>query len=142
MKIIEVRQYADEVLEALNDLLPQLLSSASPLTAEDVNSIIQSQSSRLLMAEMDGRYVGSLTLTMVSIPTGTRAWIDDVVVSEKVRGMGVGSRLIRHALDLAEALGARTVNLTSNPSRSAANALYKKLGFELRETNVYRYSIS
>jgi ribosomal protein S18 acetylase RimI-like enzyme len=126
----------------LNDLLPQLLSSASPLTAADVNSIIQSQSSRLLMAKMDGRYVGSLTLTTVSIPTGIRAWIDDVVVSEKVRGMGVGSRLIEHALGLAEALGARTVDLTSRPSRSAANALYKKLGFELRETNVYRYKIS
>ena len=94
------------------------------------------------MAEMDGRYVGSLTLTTVTIPTGTRAWIDDVVVSEKVRGMGVGSRLIQHALGLAEALGARTVDLTSRPSRSAANALYKKIGFELRETNVYCYRIS
>ena len=36
-------------------------------------------------------------------------------------------------------LGAKTIDLTSRPSREAANRLYQRLGFEMRETNVYRY---
>jgi ribosomal protein S18 acetylase RimI-like enzyme len=81
-----------------------------------------------------------LTLALFAIPTGVRAWIEDVVVDEDVRGGGVGALLVRRALDLAFESGARTVDLTSRPSREAANRLYQRLGFELRETNVYRFT--
>ena len=70
-----------------------------------------------------------------------RAWIEDVVVDEAARGRGVGEALNRKALELAKESGARTVDLTSRPSREAANRLYKRLGFKPRETNVYRYSL-
>jgi ribosomal protein S18 acetylase RimI-like enzyme len=85
--------------------------------------------------------VGSLTLAVFRIPTGLRAWIEDVVVDESARGQGVGEALNRAALDRAAALGAVTVDLTSRPSRAAANRLYQRLGFEPRETNVYRYDL-
>jgi len=142
MKIIEVTEYSEKIFETLNDLLPQLLETVLPITAEDLKKIIQSESSHLLMAELDGHYIGSLTLTTVKIPTGIKAWIEDVVVSEKIRGKGVGSLLIKHAVSMARSFGAQTIDLTSRPSREAANALYKKLGFEHRETNVYRYKSS
>ncbi len=74
------------------------------------------------------------------IPTGIRAWIEDVVVDGAARGKGVGDALNRHAIDLAADLGAKTVDLTSRPSREAANRLYKRLGFEQRDTNVYRFA--
>jgi ribosomal protein S18 acetylase RimI-like enzyme len=79
-----------------------------------------------------------LTLAVFRIPTGVRAWIEDVVVDENQRGRGVGEALTQAALELASARGARTVDLTSRPSRDIANRLYKRMGFELRETNVYR----
>ena len=139
MNIIEVTQYSDEVLEALNDLLPQLSSSALPLSSDELKEIIQAESTHLLMAKNDGQYYGSLTLVMFRIPTGTRAWIEDVVVKEEARGKGVGGMLLERAINLAKEFGAKTIDLTSRPSREAANALYKKVGFELRETNVYRY---
>ena len=139
MKVIEVTQYSDGVLEAINGLLPQLSKSAVPLSKADLIAIIQSEASHLLMAEHDGQFCGSLTLAVFKIPTGTRAWIEDVVVNEDARGKGVGRLLSEHALGLATQRGAKTVDLTSRPSREAANALYKKLGFELRETNVYRW---
>jgi ribosomal protein S18 acetylase RimI-like enzyme len=82
-----------------------------------------------------------LTLVLVRIPTGLRAFIEDVVVSEDARGMGCGEALSRAALDAASAAGARTVDLTSRPSREAANRLYQRLGFIERETNVYRYDL-
>jgi ribosomal protein S18 acetylase RimI-like enzyme len=80
-------------------------------------------------------------LAWFRIPTGVRAWIEDVVVDEEARGHGVGELLNRAALDLARELGAKTVDLTSRPSREAANRLYQRIGFVARDTNVYRYSL-
>jgi ribosomal protein S18 acetylase RimI-like enzyme len=92
----------------------------------------------VLVARVDGEIVGASTVVVFPIPTGTRAWIEDVVVDEAARGRGVGAALIREAVRLARASGARTVDLTSRPSRRAANRLYERLGFELRDSNVYR----
>jgi ribosomal protein S18 acetylase RimI-like enzyme len=44
-------------------------------------------------------------------------------------------------LEQAKSLGCVTVDLTSRPSREAANHIYKKLGFELRDSNVWRYAL-
>jgi len=132
---------SDEVLEALARLLPQLSSSAAPPTHAEVLEMVGSDASHLLLARGDdGTIVGSLTLVVFRIPTGVRAWIEDVVVDEAARGTGAGEALNRAALRLAAELGARTVDLTSRPSRVAANRLYQKLGFEPRETNIYRYN--
>ncbi len=139
MNIIEITDYSEELLEAINKLLTQLSSSALPLSPNDLKEIVKSESSHLLMAEKDGHYYGSLTLATFKVPTGIRAWIEDVVVKENARGKGVGRMLLEYAANLATELGARTVDLTSRPSRVSANALYIKVGFELRETNVYRY---
>ena len=92
----------------------------------------------MLVARLDGEIVGTLTLVMFPIPTGTRAWIEDVVVDDATRGRGVGAALTQEAVRLARANGARTVDLTSRPARAAANRLYERLGFHLRDSNVYR----
>jgi ribosomal protein S18 acetylase RimI-like enzyme len=136
----EVTSPDPQVLEALNGLLPQLSSSASPVTEDQLAEMVTSPASRLLVArDEQGTIVGSLTLVVFRIPTGVRAWIEDVVVDGNARGLGVGAALNRAAIDLAHQLGARTVDLTSRPTREAANRLYQKLGFVQRETNVYRY---
>ena len=127
-----------ELVEAWTVLLPQLSSSAPPVTADALRAIVASDSTSLLVARVDGRVVGSLTLAVFPVPTGRRAWIEDVVVDASARGRGVGEALTRAALRRAGELGARTVDLTSRPSREAANRLYRRSGFELRETNVYR----
>jgi ribosomal protein S18 acetylase RimI-like enzyme len=142
MQKIEIDEYSDEVHEAINTLLPQLSSSATLLSESELKQIISSQASYLLMAVENGIYFGSLTLAVFKIPTGIRVWIEDVVVSKEARGKGVGRMLTECAIEKATQLGAKTVELTSNPSRAAANALYKKGGFEIRETNVYRYKIT
>jgi ribosomal protein S18 acetylase RimI-like enzyme len=90
------------------------------------------------VARVDGEIVGALTLVMFPIPTGLRAWIEDVVVDEAARGQGAGAALTREAVRLAQADGARTVDLTSRPSRQAANRLYERLGFQVRDSTVYR----
>jgi ribosomal protein S18 acetylase RimI-like enzyme len=128
-----------ELVEAMTRLLPQISSSAPPLTEADLADIVGSEATRLLVARVDGRIVGTLTLILFQIPSGRRAWIEDVVVEGDARGQGVGERLNRHALEVAATYGARTVDLTSRPSREAANRLYQRLGFQPRSTNVYRY---
>ena len=132
---------ADEVtLRGVNQLLPQLSSSASPLNLERLKEIIQSSSVHLYIAREEQEVLGMLSLVLFSIPTGIRAWVEDVVVDEKARGKGVGKALSVHVLREALRLGAMTVDLTSRPSRVAANQLYQRVGFTQRETNVYRFS--
>ncbi len=101
--------------------------------------MVASDASTLLIAQEDGYIYGSLTLVIFRIPTGVRAWIEDVVVDGEARGKGVGLALNEAALELARNAGAGTVDLTSRPSREAANRLYKRIGFTERDTNVYRY---
>ncbi len=103
-------------------------------------SIVGSQATTLLAARMDGKIVGLLALAMFPIPTGVRAWIEDVIVDKAARGQGIGETLTREALSLAKAAGARTVDLTSRPSREAAGRLYERVGFAARSTRVYRYT--
>jgi ribosomal protein S18 acetylase RimI-like enzyme len=132
-----------ELVEAVARMLPQLSSSAPPPTAEELAEIIASPATTLFLARAGegGPIVGTLTLVVFRIPTAVRAWIEDVVVSEEARGQGGGEALSRAALDAAAGAGARTVELTSRPSREAANRLYQRIGFAPRDTNVYRYEL-
>jgi ribosomal protein S18 acetylase RimI-like enzyme len=130
-----------DLVAAVTDLLPQLSRSAPPPTAEQLERIVADPATTLFVAEDDGRIVGSLTLAAFEIPTGRRAWIEDVVTDSAVRGKGVASALVDAALAHAAELGARTVDLTSRPDREDANRLYAKLGFDVRETNVYRRTL-
>ncbi len=128
------------IAEAFAGLLPQLSSSSPRPTVEQLARIAGSDCNHLLIAESeDSTVLGSMTLVVFEIPTGVRAWIEDVVVDESARGRGVGAALNRRAIDIAHEVGAKSVDLTSRPSREAANRLYQKLGFVARETNVYRY---
>jgi ribosomal protein S18 acetylase RimI-like enzyme len=135
-------EVTDEVAAAFTRLLPQLSRYAAPLSPAALAEIAAHQANTVLVARDGGRVVGTLTLMMVPLPTGLRAHIDDVVVDESARGKGVGEALTLAAIRIAADAGARTVDLTSRPSREAANRLYRRLGFELRDSNVYRYPVS
>ncbi|WP_419925051.1 GNAT family N-acetyltransferase [Candidatus Poriferisocius sp.] len=141
VEITEATAATAELVDAFERLTPQLSSSNPPPSADALEAIATSGATRLLIARADGAIVGSLTLVLVRIPTGLRAVIEDVVVDEQVRGQGVGRALNEAALGLARDAGAATVDLTSRPSREAANRLYLRLGFMVRDTNVYRYSL-
>ncbi|QOV40744.1 GNAT family N-acetyltransferase [Streptomyces ferrugineus] len=136
-----VREASDEVVGALASLLPQLSTSAGPVDHESVARLLSSDANTLLLAFVEGSAVGMLTLIMFPLPSGLRARIEDVVVDEAVRGHGVGAALTEEALRLARTAGARTVDLTSRPSRQAANRLYERLGFEARDSTLYRFAV-
>jgi len=140
VEIFQPSQADEATLRAVNQLLPQLSSSAPPLNLERLIEIIQSSSVHLYIAREEKEVLGMLSLVLFPIPTGMRAWVEDVVVDEKARGKGVGKALSEHALREALRLGAMTVDLTSRPSRIAANQLYQRVGFAKRDTNVYRFS--
>jgi ribosomal protein S18 acetylase RimI-like enzyme len=142
--VISVRVAASvdaDLVAAVTALLPQLSRSASPPTHEQLARIVADPATTLFVAEDGTRIVGTLTLAAFEIPTGRRAWIEDVVTDASVRGTGVGSALVNAALAHAATLGARTVDLTSRPDREEANRLYVRLGFERRTTNVYRRAV-
>lgn len=142
IEVSECTTVDDELVAAMARLIPQLSSSSPAPGAAELGEIVDSEACHLLLARDDeGTIVGSMTLVLFRIPTGMRAWIEDVVVDSAARGQGVGEALNRAALDLAAANGARTVDLTSRPSREAANRLYQRLGFVARETNVYRRTV-
>ena len=138
----EATAVTPELLAAFRLLTPQLSRSAPAPGGHELAEMARSPATILLMArDAEKGLIGSLTLVLFRIPTGVRAWIEDVVVDKDSRGRGVAEILCREALNRASAAGARTVDLTSRPSREAANRLYRRLGFVERETNVYRWSV-
>jgi len=142
ISVTSVSNVTSDLVEAMNRLLPELSSSASPLSAEDLHEIVESPATVLFIARSDIQtIVGTLTLVFFRLPTGLRAWIEDVIVGPDARGLGVGAALCQTAIRHASEAGAVSIDLTSRPSRVAANQLYQKLGFQQRETNVYRYTV-
>jgi ribosomal protein S18 acetylase RimI-like enzyme len=137
-----VAEVTDELVEAFARLIPQLSSSSPPPGREELVDIVQGPATDLfLVTDDDGTILGTATLVTFRIPTGRRAWIEDVVVDDAARGLGVGGALTQAMVDRAEELGCTTVDLTSRPTREAANRLYQREGFEVRDTNVYRRTL-
>jgi ribosomal protein S18 acetylase RimI-like enzyme len=130
----------DELSAAVAGLIPQL-SSSPPPTRDALARIVGDPGTTLFVARDGDRLVGMLTLAIFEIPTGVRAWIEDIVVDDAARGQGVAAQLMQAALDRAADAGARTVDLTSRPGREAANRLYQRMGFAARTTNVYRRTL-
>ena len=144
VEIVEATAVTPELVAAFERLIPQLSSSNPPPTEDELTALVDSEASILLIAvdhDAGDAILGSLTLVWFRIPTGVRAWIEDVVVDRDARGKGVGESLNLHALERARRLGAKTVDLTSRPSREVANRLYQRIGFVARDTNVYRIKL-
>jgi ribosomal protein S18 acetylase RimI-like enzyme len=144
IRIETVSAVDDELVAAFELLIPQLSSSNPPPSREALEEIVGDPGNVVFVARDDAdgdRIVGTLTLATFRIPTATRAWIEDVVADRAAAGQGIGKALSLAALDEARRRGAKTVELTSRPSREAANHIYKSIGFEVRDTNVYRFSL-
>ena len=133
---------AEELCAALQHLVPQLSRSNPPPSVEAVRAMLAHDATSQLLARNEaGTIVGVATLATFPIPTAVRAWVEDVIVDEASNNQGIGRLLVDALVARAEELGAKTVDLTSRPSREAANHLYRKAGFEVRDTNVYRYDL-
>jgi ribosomal protein S18 acetylase RimI-like enzyme len=142
MEIKEINRFSMRVFNAVLKLLSQLVSDSKSMTEDHFRGILKSEKTHFFIAELDNKQIaGMLTIGTYDIPSGTKVWIEDVVVDESQRGKGICKELTLFAIGFAKSLDAESVELTSRPSRIAANKLYKKLGFVLRETNVYRYTL-
>jgi ribosomal protein S18 acetylase RimI-like enzyme len=143
MKIKKVNRFSERVFHAVLKLLPQLAPDAELPTTQYFNDMLASDNIHFFIAELENEYIaGMLTIGTYNIPTGKKVWIEDVVVDESQRGKGLGKELMLFAIDYSRSLYAREIELTSKPSRIAANKLYRELGFISYETNVYKYLLS
>jgi len=142
IKVFEITEMSQKVYDTFERLVPQLSSTAKIPTWDELNDLITSKAGIILAAvddeDPEEKILGTMTLVIFRIPTGLRAWVEDVVVDEEARGKGIGEKLIRTSVERAKEAGCRTVDLTSNPKRVAAHRLYKRCGFEMRETCVFR----
>lgn len=144
MEIIQLTRVTKEVYQAFQHLIPQLTQNSAPPSYEDLNAMAQSPNIFVFLAFSDvdnSQIIGSATLATFQTPTGQHGWIEDVIVDQEARRQGIGQALTRACIEKAEALRLKEVNLTSRPTREAANALYQAMGFKKRQTNVYRYPI-
>ena len=144
MLIYELDEISAEIQDALERLIPQLTDFSPPPMPEHIKQMIKSKNVFLFMArypDHGGQIVGTATLATFQSPTGNHGWIEDVVVDQSCRRKGIGKALTEACIQKARELGLRDVNLTSNPSRKAANDLYQSMGFIQRETNLYRYPL-
>jgi ribosomal protein S18 acetylase RimI-like enzyme len=145
-KIYQVTEMSEELYQACRRLVPQLTSNNPPPTPLELTLMLSERSSMLFLARQhdpgSDEIIGLATLVLYRVPTGMRGIIEDVVVDESARGRHIGEALTRACLERAQEAGCLQVMLTSNPGRVAANRLYQRMGFELRKTNVYRYSFN
>lgn len=139
--IVRLEVVTDQIVEAFGKLIPQLVNDRPAPTKEQLESVVSSDNSLVFIARQAGRIIGTFSMVVYRIPTGIKASVEDVVADSSVRGKGVGEAMLRYAAKCAADMGISKLDLTSKPSRIAANALYRKIGFELRETNVYRLEI-
>ena len=136
--IIEIKTYSQEYHEAMQRFLNQLTTSPMVLTESMFHQLLSSENSHLFFIMKDEQIAGMLTVGIYYSPTGGKAWIEDVVVDETFRGQGLSKLLVAHAIEFVKSKQIPLLMLTSNPKRIAANKLYQAMGFERKETNVYR----
>jgi ribosomal protein S18 acetylase RimI-like enzyme len=141
MKIREVTRFSSSLFNAVLRLMPQLGSDSALPSKQHFKAILKSKKTHFFIAEINKKVAGILTIAICDIPSGEKVWIEDVVVDEQERGKGIGKEMVLFAIGFARSKGFKAIELTSRPSRVAANRLYQKLGFAVRETNVYRYSL-
>ena len=142
MYIERVTEINDKILEAFQYFIPELTNEKDRVpTTEDLERVISSSNNHLLIAKDGDVILGTLTLVFYKVPSGIKAWIEDVIVSDEARGKGVANALIWHAINIAQENQAEKVDLSSSPWREAANNLYLKLGFQKRDSNMYRLFI-
>lgn len=139
--IIEPKEYQSDYAQAVQRLTNQLTSRPVVVDEAAWNRMLHRADSHLFLLLSDGVVAGMISVGLYFSPTGGKAWIEDVVVDETFRGKGLSKQLVAHAIHFARTAGANQLLLTSRPSRVAANALYQKMGFERRETNVYRLKL-
>ena len=136
--IIEIKTYSPEYHESMQRFLNQLTTSPMVLTESMFHQLLASENSHLFFIMKDEQIAGMLTVGIYYSPTGGKAWIEDVVVDETFRGQGLSKQLVAHAIEFVKSQQIPLLMLTSNPKRIAANKLYQAMGFERKETNVYR----
>ena len=140
VEIKQIKEITPDIVSAFSRLMPQLAPHLKAPQMEDLSHIVNDKNKYIFIAS-NTQIVGTITLVIVKIPSGTRAWIEDVIVDEDARGQSIGEKMLLHVIEFAKKLNVASINLTSSPSRIAANKLYQKLGFNLRETNVYRIDV-
>ena len=136
--ITQATRYSESLRQRLEELLNQLTPQPSTLSEQTLRAVLDDSASHLYLLEEEGHVVGMLTLGIYHSPTGSKAWIEDVVVDDACRGRGYGRMLVAHAIEEAKKAGVAQLMLTSNPLRVAANKLYQAMGFERKETNCYK----
>ena len=139
--IISPITYVAAHYEAVCRLMRQLTVRNVVLTEQEYAQMVEAPSNRLFLLLCEERVVGMLTVGMYASPTGAKAWIEDVVVEEELRGSGLGRQLMEEALKFCREKEVATVYLTSNPKRVAANSLYQRMGFVRKETNMYKLEL-
>ena len=141
MRIYRATNVDEKLVQSIANLLPQLSSSATAPSRKELENLLANKNCHLLIAEADEMIAGMLSLVVVDIPTGRKAWIEDVVVDAAFRGQNIGVDLVEKAKEIAAEIGAKKLYLTSNPSRQAAHRLYAKCGFEKYDTTVFRIKL-
>lgn len=138
----EVTDYRQVCADDINRLMRQLSPTSAPIDERGLKEIVDMPSTRLFVLRKGMLTVGMASIGTYQTPTGRKAWLEDVVVDEDFRGQGLGKMLVQKVIEHIGQEGNMTLMLTSRPQRLAANSLYRSIGFERKETNVYRMKLA
>ena len=144
VRVEEVTEATPAVQETLARLLPQLNPALQVPDMRRVQALIDDPDVTLLFAREGDEVIGMATVIVYATPFWIKARIDEVVVDQESRGKGVGEVLVRACLELGRRKGAEVAELQSGrgPARDVANRLYRRMGFVLRDSNLYRFNLA
>ncbi|MDR3570810.1 MAG: GNAT family N-acetyltransferase [Candidatus Pacebacteria bacterium] len=141
LRISHIKTVTDSQWENIVSLEQELHESSKQYPRENLNAMLANDQVFVLAVQDGERIIGMATLYLQQKIDNRAAWVEDVIVSDEYRGRGLGKQLMEELIKTAREEGVLTLNLTSRSSRVAANALYQKLGFEQRDTNVYKMKL-
>ena len=142
VNISVLKRASESVVRDLNSLIAQLRQKSETAgTLTELEKIVASEDIAVITAEDGGRIIGVAFLFFAQKMGKRIAFVEDVVVDEAHRGQGIGENIMAEVVSLARRNKTTYVTFTSRPEREAANKFYQKIGFELRETNVYRMNL-
>lgn len=139
----QVTTFSPALSQRIRELAQMIGSNYKPLTDDDLKELLASHDTGLLVAKdiETEEIAGMITIFVKRTPYVRKATFEDIVIDEKFRGRGIGQQLLQHAITFAKEKEAHYIDVTSRPRRIASNSLYQKMGFQKRDTNVYRYII-
>ncbi len=136
IEILRGEHLTDSHQQQVTELYKQLSTTIVQLSLkkilEDKDNIV------FVLCKEENQIVGIAMMAMYKVISGHKGMVEDVVVDQGQRGKGIGRKLMEKLLEEGKNKNLDEILLFTGHHRTPAIALYKSLGFQLKNSGLYR----